>query len=166
MTYSVDGKQYVSVLAGWGGAAMIGHDAGKVGRLKYSNNGYLLTFALGGSEAFPALATRDYTLPSPPPETADEEQVGRGMDLYHVHCARCHGALAISVNMLPDLRQTIGRGKEAFAGVVLDGLLQSNGMAGYSDLLRLPDVEAIRAFVINRANQDYKKQENDKQAIP
>lgn len=166
VTYSVDGKQYVSVLAGWGGAAMIGHDAGKVGRLKYHNNGYLLTFALGGKAELPELAIRDYTLPKPPAPIANEQLVGEGMDLYHVHCARCHGALAISINMLPDLRQSINQTNETFAGIVLGGLLQNNGMAGYSDLLNLSEVEAIRAFVIDRANKGYQEQESSRETIP
>lgn len=166
VAYSVNGKQYISVLAGWGGAAMIGHDAGKVGRLKYSNNGYLLTFALGGTAEFPDLAVREYRLPEPPPLIGDEQLVGSGMDLYHVHCARCHGALAISVNMLPDLRQSISRTSEAFTDIVLNGLLQSSGMAGYSDLLKQPEVDAIRAFIIDRANKDYKTQESNSEAVP
>jgi len=166
VAYSVNGKQYISVLAGWGGAAMIGHDAGKVGRLKYSNNGYLLTFALGGTAEFPDLAVREYRLPEPPPLIGDEQLVGSGMDLYHVHCARCHGALAISVNMLPDLRQSISRTSEAFTDIVLNGLLQFSGMAGYSDLLKQPEVDAIRAFIIDRANKDYKTQESNSEAVP
>jgi len=162
VTYSVDGRQYVSVLAGWGGAAMLGHDAGKFGRLKYINNGYLLTFALGGKAEFPDLEVRDYTLPKPPPPTGTKQQVENGMDLYHSHCARCHGAMAISINMLPDLRQSITRTSDVFADIVLDGLLQANGMAGFSDLLTKPDVEAIRAFIIKRANEDYQVQESSR----
>jgi PQQ-dependent dehydrogenase (methanol/ethanol family) len=166
VTYSVDGKQYISVLAGWGGAAMIGHDAGKVGPLKYFNDGYLLTFALDGKAAFPDLEVRDYTLSKPLSPTGTEQQVKSGMDLYHIHCARCHGAMAVGVNMLPDLRQSINQTNDVFADIVLHGLLQDNGMAGFSDLLNEPDVEAIRAFIIKRANEDYRAQESASEPSP
>jgi len=49
---------------------------------------------------------------------------------------------------------------------VLNGLLQSSGMAGYSDLLKQPEVDAIRAFIIDRANKDYKTQESNSEAVP
>jgi alcohol dehydrogenase (cytochrome c)/quinohemoprotein ethanol dehydrogenase len=38
--------------------------------------------------------------------------------------------------------------------VVHDGLLKDNGMAGFAGSLSKQEVEAIRAYVIHRANQD------------
>jgi alpha-galactosidase len=43
---------------------------------------------------------------------------------------------------------------EAFQSVVLGGARQHNGMASFTSVLTGDDVDAIRAFVILRANQD------------
>ncbi len=66
MTYSVDGRQYVAVLAGYGGSAAILSDIMNVG-WKYAGPRRLLTFALDGKAVLP---------PSEPP-TAEGERAGQ-----------------------------------------------------------------------------------------
>lgn len=158
ITYSVDGTQYISVLAGWGGAAMIGHDAAKAGPLLYENNGYLYTFALDANIAGPKFLKRDYTLPEPP-NAMPQALADKGMGLYHTYCMRCHGPLAQSVNMLPDLRQSGSIHSDMFEEILLDGLLQDRGMASFADLLTKNDVLAIKAYVIDRARIGYRQQQ-------
>jgi quinohemoprotein ethanol dehydrogenase len=101
VTYLFDGQQYVSVLAGWGGAfALVAGDAALAAGA--NNSGRLLTFKLGGTATLPKYEVADRT-PTPLPATASAEEVQRGKRLYHQWCAACHGAEAISGGVLPDL---------------------------------------------------------------
>ncbi len=43
--------------------------------------------------------------------------------------------------------------KETFAAIVLDGQLQANGMSSFKGRLSPDEVESIRAYMIERANQ-------------
>jgi quinohemoprotein ethanol dehydrogenase len=42
-----------------------------------------------------------------------------------------------------------------FNAIVLDGTRKDKGMAGFRDLLKQEDVDAINAYLIARANEDY-----------
>lgn len=56
--------------------------------------------------------------------------------------------------MLPDLRYSAGLGNpQQWAEVILGGSLQSFGMVSFSKELSQKDVDAIRAYVVLRANQ-------------
>ena len=68
-------------------------------------------------------------------------------------CARCHGQLA--VGGVKDLRFMTRETHAAFNDIVLKGLRADKGMASFADLLSPADVEAIHAYVIARANEDW-----------
>src|SRR6187402_1471279 len=79
ITYAIDGKQYVSVMAGWGGAFP----------KQFRSYGRLLTFAIGGTASSP---TR--TAPRPVtaiPSTAGAADIASGQKLFATYCVRCHG---------------------------------------------------------------------------
>jgi hypothetical protein len=61
--------------------------------------------------------------------------------------------VAVSGGVLPDLRYSGALGNSAWADVILGGSLQSFGMVSFSKDLSKENVEAIRAYVIFRANQ-------------
>ncbi|MEM1053424.1 MAG: hypothetical protein AAGI28_15150, partial [Pseudomonadota bacterium] len=56
---------------------------------------------------------------------------------------------------LPDLRRsgTLGNAG-AWKAVVYDGILKENGMVNFDTSLSEDEVQAIRAYVIQRANED------------
>ncbi len=84
-TYTVKGRQYVSVLAGWGGAyALIGRRSAKNGGVP----GRLLTFALDGKAALPA-APPEAPAPAPIAIEADPGKVQNGAALYARWCSVC-----------------------------------------------------------------------------
>ena len=67
VTYMIDGQQYISILAGDGGASNFlgdnfGEWEGKVASIKYGNYGKLLTFKLGGKSKIEELPERDLTI--------------------------------------------------------------------------------------------------------
>jgi mono/diheme cytochrome c family protein len=65
----------------------------------------------------------------------------------------CHGDVAVSGGVLPDLRYSAALSNDQWTDIVLGGLLQPNGMVSFRKELSHKDVEAIRAYVISRANE-------------
>ncbi|MEP3052400.1 MAG: PQQ-dependent dehydrogenase, methanol/ethanol family [Erythrobacter sp.] len=155
-TYTIDGEQYIAVLAGWGGTWAIGAD-GELAEVNgpVRNISRLLVFKLGGTAELPEIPELFQAPLDPPPSRASEEVIASGKYNYGRYCFSCHGGSAVGTAVLPDLRRsgTIGN-RETFFRIVHDGLLQANGMAGFAGSLDADEIEAIRAFVIHRANED------------
>lgn len=155
MTYAIDGEQYVAILVGWGGLWDLntGLLSGKSGPTP--NISRLLVFKLGGKEALPPPPPLRELVLDPPAFTGTEVQVARGKALYGQYCAACHGDAAIAGQLNPDLRHspTIGRA-EAIRAIVIDGALAHNGMISFSKAVDGNDAEAIRQYLIKRANED------------
>jgi PQQ-dependent dehydrogenase (methanol/ethanol family) len=155
ITYSIDGEQYVAIMAGTGSSwALIGGDTNMKGFVQ-QNISRLLVYKLGGTVQLPAVTPVTPLPMNPPPATASADVVGKGAGLYDAYCSSCHGPGVIQVGILPDLRRTpYLQTEEAFDSVVLGGARQVHGMANFSSVLKPEDVHAIRAFVILRSNQD------------
>jgi PQQ-dependent dehydrogenase (methanol/ethanol family) len=147
VTYTVDGEQYVAILAGAGGAAPI---SGRRVPIDYvMPNGRLLVFKLGGTAKLPAIERIPLPPPSPSNEAFSPAQVAQGAAAYGARCAVCHGGY-----ILPDLRRSATIGDAAaFRSIVLGGALAERGMASFRDYLTEEQVEAIRAW----ANGEAKK---------
>ena len=152
VTYSVDGEQYLVVVAGWGGidALFFGPVTNPDGTKR--NVSRVLAFKLGGNAVLPALP--DMPAPPPPPDDfGSDMQVQAGAAHYTRNCSVCHGLAAISGGVLPDLRHSALAGDaEAWRNVVMEGALQEQGMVSFAPILSDDDVEAIRAFVVRQAN--------------
>ena len=150
VTYEIDGEQYVSVLAGWGGSlALSGGDvAAAAGQ---SNVSRILTYKLGSEGTLPEFVPPVLTL-DPPPRVADAEVVALGKQRYADRCMVCHGDGAVGGGVIPDLRYLDAEKHQMWMGIVLGGLHQDKGMVSFAGILSPEEVEAIQAFVINRAN--------------
>jgi quinohemoprotein ethanol dehydrogenase len=155
MTYEIDGEQYVAVMAGTGSSwALIGGDTNMKGFVQ-QNVSRLLVYKLGGKTALPPAPPVTVQPMNPPASTADAKVIDKGAGLYDAYCGSCHGPAAIQVGILPDLRRTpYLQTDETFASVVLGGARQARGMANFSSVLKPEDAQAIRAYVVQRANQD------------
>ena len=150
-TYTVDGEQYVAVVAsgpcGFGGGG--GYWAPAYSRL--------LVYKLGGKAVLPEMVA--YTPPplSPPDEFGTPEQLAKGEALYNANCNSCHQNAGRVGSLFPDLRYAGPiHGAEAFKAIVIDGALEPNGMVSFRKVLKPDDAEAIRAYVVHLAN-DLKK---------
>ena len=151
ITFELDGEQYVSVAVGWG--TMVGLLGGPTqAPLGLENRSRVLTFKLGGAAVLPEpIASRHLSPPEPPEQMATEQLVERGHSLYAERCMVCHGVGAISGNVLPDLRYS-GKGVfDRWDQVVIDGALENIGMPGFQGVLSVEDSQAIKAYVIDRA---------------
>ena len=103
VTYQIDGVQYVSVLAGWGGPDGLGNDP-SWGHVK-PGYGRILTFMIGGNATLKAPAF-GHKNPPPVPTVAastSPQVIHEGELLFADNCSGCHGAKAIA-GPLPDLR--------------------------------------------------------------
>jgi quinohemoprotein ethanol dehydrogenase len=91
---------------------------------------------------------------NPPPSTASKETIEAGHQKFSSHCAMCHEPPAANRSVFPDLRYSPMLGSaDAFSAVVLDGVLQANGMASFKGRLTADEVQSVRAYLIERANQ-------------
>lgn len=156
VTYTVEGEQYVAVLAGWGGAYALSVDGSLIENLAPVRNvSRLLVFKLGGEGALPEEGEMVKTPLDPPPSRASAEVIAAGSEQYARYCAVCHAPAAVGSTVLPDLRRAGSLGnRDAWLSVVNDGLLKDRGMASFATSLSKEQMEAIRQYVIFRANQD------------
>jgi quinohemoprotein ethanol dehydrogenase len=153
VSYEVKGEQYVAVLSGWGGvfALATGEIALKAGRRP--NIGRMLAFKLGGNASLPPVQEIEMPVLNPPKSTASAAAIENGKRLYQRFCSGCHGDVAVSGGVLPDLRYSATLANEQWFNVVLGGLLQPSGMVSFSNDLSRRDAESIRGYVISRANE-------------
>lgn len=156
ITYTVDGDQYVAVLAGWGGAFALTADGALIDDLAPVRNvSRLLVFKLGADGELPPEMELASLPLDPPPSRASAETIAQGKKKYARYCAVCHAPAAVGSTVLPDLRRSGALGnRDAWMAVVHDGMLKDNGMASFADSLSKEEIEAIRAYVIHRANED------------
>ncbi|HEU4386310.1 MAG TPA: PQQ-dependent dehydrogenase, methanol/ethanol family [Blastocatellia bacterium] len=153
VSYSVNGQQYLGVLAGWGGvfALATGEVSFKSGHVR--NISRMLVFKIGGKAALPPDPGAAEPTLNPPPSTADTATVKSGEALYQRFCSNCHGDVAVSGGLLPDLRYSSALKDDRWFDVVLGGSLRNSGMISFATELSRKDAQNIREYVILRANQ-------------
>ena len=153
VSYQIDDTQYVATMVS--------------GSLEYDMPGTLLVFSLDGEATLPEPPKRDLRIPEQPELTASVETVDRGNALYHQHCAICHRSLgvpSIVATATPDLRRMTEETHQQFTAIVRGGMKENLGMPGFEDTLDDQATEAIRAFVISRANEARREQLEREQA--
>lgn len=152
ITYSVHGKQYIAVNAGWNNAIVHGLSSG--GHPFSVGPARLLVFTLGAKGVKLPPAPNAAQIPAPPATHEPAREVTAGAVLYSAHCAVCHGQNAVGSGA-KDLRHLTARVHAEFDNIVLGGKLKKSGMAPFKGVLSKAQVEAIHAFVIARAQQDW-----------
>lgn len=145
ISYELDGRQYIAVNVG-------GNQRGGYYAPNYSR---LLVFSLNGGAELPPVQEFTPRPLDPPPATASADMVDKGGDRYSQYCAICHGEDGQTRGSAsPNLTRTpMLHSQEAFDTVVLQGALKENGMVSFADSLTPEDTQAIRAFIIARANE-------------
>lgn len=163
VTYEVDGEQFVTFMAGWGGTFPL-----LLGPLSQSARVHaearILTYKLGGKATLPPPRNLRTAPPEPPPVTASAETLKKARDMYNGLCGSCHGLNAVSGGVLPDLRYLSSRTHTEFAGIVAGGLRQRKGMPSFGSVLKMEDVEMLHQYVIKRAHDLNRDLAAEKQA--
>jgi quinohemoprotein ethanol dehydrogenase len=153
MSYAVAGIQYVAIVAGWGVTyPLSGGELAKKGSLGV-NRSRILAFKIGGAAQLPAPKLDNAAVPEAPPRFGDDATLAEGKGLFSHFCGTCHGDAVVGGGVVPDLRNALAiRKADSFASIVLGGSLKDQGMVSFSDVLTPAQAEAIRAYVVGRAN--------------
>ncbi len=136
MTYTVDGKQQVSLLVGWGGAGQISGTLAAQHGWKYRvHPRRLVTFVLDGKTPLPPSPPPAFAKPVDVPDlTLDADKVAYGQHVYSQSCFLCHGGGVVSGGAAPDLRESpVVLNKDAFKQVLVDGVRLPLGMPRFKD---------------------------------
>lgn len=166
MTFEVKGKQYISVLVGWGAGGGETNAVGNMGWKYGLQPRRLLTFALRGSAKLPYTPPPQYSI-VPLDDRSLKLSVARvkaGSELYDQVCSGCHGADAIANGGAPDLRSSpVALERAAFANVLRKGPLLKYGMPVFDDFSD-SQVESVYEFVRYRARESLKAVNANRQA--
>lgn len=168
MSYSVDGKQYVSILVGYGGTSSAFG--------KFMDEGWrygmqprrLLTFALDGEAELEPSPPADKTVHAldDPDLTLDEGDIAAGRALS-VRCAACHGVGMHSAGTPgPDLRESgIALRLDTFSELLKGGALLSRGMPRFEDLTD-QEIRQLHAYIRARAREVLGKRKESEETAP
>jgi quinohemoprotein ethanol dehydrogenase len=153
ITYSVEGKQYVTITAGPLGGATAGFGAisARWGWDPRVHPRRLLTFALDATAPLPPTPPRKPAVPLEAPQfKVDAARVKAGAGEYP-RCVLCHGMGVVSGGTAPDLRASpVPLSAEAFNHIVHDGALVARGMPQFAELSD-DQLDSIRHFVRQKA---------------
>ncbi len=148
ISYSVGGRQYVTVITGMGtSVAALGSIMEGVAPDYHNQPRRVLTFAIGGKAKLPPFKPVKAPPVEDPDFKTDAALEQRGALAYAMNCSACHGNFAISAGVAPDLRRSpIPVSADAFGSIVRDGVLLGNGMPHFDDLSDEERV-AIRQYI-------------------
>jgi quinohemoprotein ethanol dehydrogenase len=148
-TWSLDGKQYVSVLVGWGGA--VGLYVPNPTQ-QYKAPGRLFTFVLDGSASLEPVRGISKPALSVIEASANSAEVARGATLFGRRCSMCHGVAAVSGGSIADLRYALPTTYDMFDRIVRQGAYQALGMPKF-DFLNEADVAAVKSYLLSRRKE-------------
>jgi quinohemoprotein ethanol dehydrogenase len=145
ISFELDGQQYIALSVG--GNTLGGYYAPNYSRM--------LVFGLGGKTELPPIKEYIPRPLDPPPATASAAVVKTGNEKYTQYCAACHGENGQTRGAnFPDLTRTpLLHTQEGFDAIVLGGGLSEKGMASFDSVLDPADTQALRAFIVARANE-------------
>jgi quinohemoprotein ethanol dehydrogenase len=148
MTYRVNGVQYVAIIAGYGGGAVItGNPLDPASAAyRYGNEGRVIALKIGGPPPPLPPARADPPFPELPARPTDQREIAAGEVLYNRYCSRCH---VMGRGNLPDLRRIEPGTHALFSTIVLGGAFAAKGMGRFDDVLSPADVDAIHAYLID-----------------
>ena len=151
ISYAVAGRQYVSVLVGYGGTTAAMSEFLNAGWKYGAQPRRLLTFALGGAKHLPKSLPQDFTVKAvdDPALVLDEKAVAAGRSLSGMMgCIACHGiGLKGAGSPAPDLRESsLTLSEDALYAVLHDSALASRGMPGFP-LVTRSQVRNLQAYI-------------------
>jgi quinohemoprotein ethanol dehydrogenase len=148
-TWSLDGKQYVSVMVGWGGATGL---YGGNPTHQFKAPGRLYTFVLDGNaqlEPVRGIQKNPLSVIEHPSTPADDDY---GAALFARRCSMCHGVAAVSGGAIADLRYALPSTYDALDQIVRGGAYQQLGMPKFY-FFKESDVAAIKSYLLARRKE-------------
>ena len=154
MSYTVDGVQYISVMAALGGGLYTQLPPPNSADYKYGNAGRILTFKLGGGPTpIPPELPPVAPIPKPPKQFGTPAQIAHGAELFSDYCNACH--LNAPRGYPPDLRRLDPSTHQDFENIVLGGQRVPLGMPKWDDLMSKDDTKDLHAYIISLSWQAY-----------
>ena len=155
ITYKIDGKQYVSLLVGFGGgyAGKIGDGDPALGWAYGVHTRRLVTFALDSELELPAQPAPYYPKPLADVDFKVDNLLAKsGEDVWGDNgCFACHGRDVKAAGMAPDLKASaIPATAQGFAMVVRDGSRSDRAMPGFNHLSD-DELLALRHYIRQQA---------------
>ncbi len=154
ITYTAGGRQYVSIVAGWGGSApaFFGSLAAQHGWQARVHPHRLLTFVIDGKASLPPTPPPVMVTPVDDPDfVVEDSKAQAGGVLFAQRCIVCHGLGAVAAGYAPDLRASrVPLDGAAFTQVVQQGSLELRGMPRYGELTA-GELETLRHYLRARA---------------
>lgn len=151
ITYKLDGRQYISVLVGYGGGA-----AGLYKPIGWSYGVHtrrLLTFSLTGKTVLPELPPPFFPEPLTNIDFPIEDDLAQKGAAEYGKCQSCHGIGVVAAGMAPDLRASIVPLDAAtFASVVRGGERNYRGMPTFPDMTD-DQLLSLRHYIRQRATE-------------
>lgn len=151
ITYSVKGKQYIAVNAGWNQAIVHGLNDGPEPFV--NGPAKLVVYALDAKGVKLPPAPAPESLSPPPRNTAEPAVVAKGAEVFARICAACHGQNAIGSDR-KDLRFIKPQSHADFNDIVLRGKFAERGMVAIKDITQ-EEADAVHAYIIARGNEDW-----------
>ena len=153
VTYLVNGVQYVSVVAGWGGGMGQRIPPGDKAT-EYFQEGILYTFKLDGEGERLELVKNPRANPTGPDLEfeVDVAKAAKGRDLYVHNCSRCHGPLDGRAGSIPDLTASPQAIHDVWQSIVHDGIFASvKGMPKFEGDLNREEISLIQHYVVRES---------------
>ena len=142
VTYMIDGVQYVTIAAGWGGAGGL-----KDLYTEQLNPGGIYTFAIGGKKKPPEFEKQVKKKLINLDFEATSEELANGKKLY-TRCGLCHGG-----GVIPDLHYSTPEIFEAFPQIVGEGIFLGKGMPAFGDRLSDQDILDLKHYILSEARK-------------
>jgi len=155
MSFSIGGKQYISVLVGYGGTSAAFGKFMDVGWKYKAQPRRLLTFALDGKAKLPPSPPADFKIHAldDPKLVLNDADIAAGRALS-VQCAACHGVgFHATGTPGPDLRESaIALDLDTFRTLLKTGALMQNGMPRF-EALNDTQIRQLHAYIRARARE-------------
>ncbi|MEQ1585806.1 MAG: PQQ-dependent dehydrogenase, methanol/ethanol family [Cyclobacteriaceae bacterium] len=156
ISYSVNSKQYIALLVGWGGG-YAGLASTETGWEYGVHTRRLIALSLEGTADMPKLPPPFFPTPLDEPTfILDNEQANKGAMVFGGKCGNCHGGGAVGGGMAPDLRASkIPIDKMTFTNVVRGSAKVNMGMPSFPDLTD-DQVDALMHYIRRQARSSAK----------
>jgi quinohemoprotein ethanol dehydrogenase len=166
ISYRLSGKQYVSILVGYGGTTAAYGKFMDMGWKFGVQPRRLLTFALDGKATLPAGEPPRFTVAAldDPALKLNEADVAAGRGLS-IQCAACHGVgLQATGTPGPDLRESgIALNLDSFRQLLKSGALMEQGMPRFETLTDV-QIRQLHAYIRAKAREALGRRKADNAA--
>ncbi len=146
ITYSINGKQYISIAVGWGGGY------GMKKKFVPIQTGRVFTFAIGGKAIYPKFAAEITPIIPNIPFTATLQNIAKGETLFWKYCGTCHTA-GSGGGLAPDLALANETTHLNFMKIVRDGAYLSLGMPKFGNKLNEEEIKNVQSFILYKAQE-------------